>query len=118
MKEALREGDYGVIYKPYSIEEILDITRSILKTNTVLVVDDMEAHRAILCSILENTGYAVDTADNGHKALEMIKADNFDLVLLDMMLPQMNGLQVLQQLKGNDELRHIPVIVTMLISSS
>lgn len=77
----------------------------------LLVVDDNEINRDMLSRRLERQGYTVAVAENGRQALEMVKAQPFDLVLLDIMMPEMNGYQVLQHLKADPTLRHIPVIM-------
>jgi class 3 adenylate cyclase len=76
-----------------------------------LVVDDTEMNRDMLCSLLEADGHRSAVAENGRLALELLKAKPFDLVLLDVMMPEMNGYQVLEQLKSDSSLRAIPVIV-------
>jgi len=65
----------------------------------------------MLCSLLEADGHKASVAENGRLGLELIKAKPFDLVLLDVMMPEMNGYQVLEQLKSDPTLRAIPVIV-------
>jgi class 3 adenylate cyclase len=79
--------------------------------SSVLVVDDTEMNRDMLCSLLEADGHRSAVAENGRLALELLKAKPFDLVLLDVMMPEMNGYQVLEQLKSDSSLRAIPVIV-------
>jgi adenylate cyclase len=79
--------------------------------SSVLVVDDTEMNRDMLCSLLEADGHKSAVAENGRLALEILKAKPFDLVLLDVMMPEMNGYQVLEQLKSDSSLRDIPVIV-------
>jgi adenylate cyclase len=82
-----------------------------LQSSSVLVVDDTEMNRDMLCSLLEADGHKSAVAENGRLALELLKAKPFDLVLLDVMMPEMNGYQVLEQLKSDSSLRAIPVIV-------
>ncbi len=77
----------------------------------LLVVDDNEMNRDLLSRHLERQGHAVAVAENGCQALEMIKKHSFDLVLLDIMMPEMNGYQVLQRLKADNTWRDIPVIM-------
>ncbi|HIK33514.1 MAG TPA: response regulator [Oscillatoriales cyanobacterium M59_W2019_021] len=77
----------------------------------VLVVDDNEANRDLLRRRLKKQGYSVTVAENGYRALELIESEPVDLVLLDIMMPGMNGYQVLEQIKANPDLRHIPVLV-------
>src|SRR5262245_49208670 len=76
-----------------------------------LVVDDNPTNRDILCRLLMRQGHAVATATNGREALEMLQAEPFDLVLLDIMMPELNGFQVLDRLKHDDHLRDVPVIM-------
>src|SRR5687767_1628561 len=77
----------------------------------LLVVDDNEMNRDMLSRRLERQGHAVTMAENGRQALERIRAEPFDLVLLDIMMPELNGYEVLEQLKNDGDLRHIPVIM-------
>ena len=77
----------------------------------LLVVDDNRIERMKLSRSLRGQGYAVDTADNGLLALEMLRTQQFDLVLLDIVMPGMDGHQVLKEIKDDDKLRVIPVIV-------
>lgn len=77
----------------------------------VLVVDDNEINRDVLCRWLRHEGYPVAEASNGRQALELVRAQPFDLVLLDVIMPELNGFQVLEQLKADPNLRHLPVIV-------
>ena len=77
----------------------------------VLVVDDIESNREVLSRRLQRQGYSVATAENGREAFDKLRADTFDLVLLDIMMPEMDGFEVLQSLKADEALRHIPVIV-------
>jgi CheY-like chemotaxis protein len=64
----------------------------------VLVVDDVEANRDLLSRRLKQQGHAVSVAENGRRALEMVRAEPFDLVLLDIMMPEMDGYQVLSEM--------------------
>ena len=77
----------------------------------LLVVDDNEMNRDMLSRRLERQGHAVIMAENGRQALEKIRSEPFDLVLLDIMMPELNGYEVLEQMKNDDGLRHIPVIM-------
>ncbi|MBM4298005.1 MAG: adenylate/guanylate cyclase domain-containing response regulator [Deltaproteobacteria bacterium] len=77
----------------------------------ILVVDDTEMNRDMLSTLVEADGHEASVAVNGRVGLEMIKTAPYDLVLLDVMMPEMNGYQVLEQLKADANLRAIPVIV-------
>jgi adenylate cyclase len=81
------------------------------ESGDILVVDDNEINRDLLSRYLERQGHAVRVADNGRQALEMIATGAFDLVLLDIMMPELNGYQVLQHLKQSETWRDLPVIM-------
>jgi DNA-binding response OmpR family regulator len=78
---------------------------------TLLVVDDNEANRDVLARHLARLGYAVERAEDGRRALAMLAEARFDLVLLDIMMPGLDGHQVLERLKADARTRDIPVIV-------
>jgi len=78
----------------------------------LLVVDDNKVNRLLLTRSLELHGHSVASAENGRVALEMLRREGFDLVLLDMEMPEMDGFQVLEQLVNDRQLRDLPVIVT------
>ncbi|MGO9622340.1 MAG: response regulator [Desulfobaccales bacterium] len=81
------------------------------ESGSILVVDDNEINRDLLSRYLERQGHTVLVADNGRQALEMIATGAFDLVLLDIMMPELNGYQVLQHLKHSETWRDLPVIM-------
>lgn len=83
-------------------------------TNThghILVVDDHRTTRLKLCLGLKQQGHTVGEAENGMQALEKLRDEKFDLVLLDILMPEMDGYQVLERIKENILLRDVPVIV-------
>src|SRR5512142_97958 len=77
----------------------------------ILVVDDLRTNRLKLCLGLKQQGHTVAEAENGRQAIEMLRAESFDLVLLDIVMPEMNGYQVLEIMKRDPSLRDVPVIV-------
>lgn len=77
----------------------------------VLVVDDNRLNRLKLAKGLEQQGHTVRLAENGREALEMLHTESFDLVLLDILMPEIDGFEVLQRMKDDNGLRDIPVIV-------
>jgi two-component system, NtrC family, sensor kinase len=77
----------------------------------VLVVDDNAANRNVLCRRLERQGYAVEEAVNGEMALDRVATEPFDLVLLDIMMPLMDGFEVLERMRRDRRMRTVPVIV-------
>jgi class 3 adenylate cyclase len=78
----------------------------------LLVVDDNKVNRILLARGLESQGHLVETAENGKQALEKLRTDSFDLVLLDIEMPEMNGYQVLETCLQDPELRNLPIIMT------
>jgi adenylate cyclase len=78
---------------------------------SVLVVDDDPVTRLMLTGSLERHGHHVRAAEDGSKALALMRTESFDVVLLDVLMPQMDGYGVLEQLKGDPDLRHIPVVM-------
>jgi class 3 adenylate cyclase len=77
----------------------------------VLVVDDDPVIRLMLTGSLERDGHRVVTAEDGPQGLELLRAEAFDVVLLDVIMPSMDGYGVLEQVKGDPALRHIPVVM-------
>ncbi|MHB8493234.1 MAG: adenylate/guanylate cyclase domain-containing protein [Casimicrobiaceae bacterium] len=78
----------------------------------LLLVDDNKVNRLLLARNLELQGHGVAAAEKGRVALEMLRRDDYDLLLLDIEMPEMNGFQVLEQLAKDLQLRDLPVIVT------
>jgi len=77
----------------------------------LLVVDDNEMNRDLLSRRLQRQGHTTVTANNGREAIDKMRSQPFDLVLLDVMMPELNGYETLEQLKQDPDLRHIPVIM-------
>jgi len=80
-------------------------------TDTVLVVDDNELNRDMLSRRLKSRGYAVATAEDGPQCLEMVKAQRFDLILLDIMMPGMSGIDVLKVIRNRYSVAELPIIM-------
>ena len=77
----------------------------------ILVVDDTEANRDLLVRRLRREGHATEVAGNGREALEWLIAGGFDLILLDLMMPEMNGYELLERMRADPDLCHVPVIL-------
>jgi class 3 adenylate cyclase/ActR/RegA family two-component response regulator len=80
-------------------------------TPRVLVVDDIPANVELVEALLESQGYEVSLAYNGQEALQKVQEDDPDLILLDVMMPGMNGFEVCKHIKGNEETRLIPIVL-------
>jgi two-component system cell cycle response regulator len=78
---------------------------------SVLVVDDDPVNRMLLSRSLEQQGHRVRLAEDGRRALAAMGAEPFDLVLLDVLMPELDGYEVLARLKQDPRLRHVPVIM-------
>jgi adenylate cyclase len=78
---------------------------------SVLVVDDDRVNRILLTRRLEREGHRVSAAENGRTALRLMGENPPDVVLLDIVMPELNGVSVLERMKGDSVLRHVPVIM-------
>jgi len=78
----------------------------------LLVIDDNKVNRIVLSRSLEQQGHVVETAENGEEGLKKIRTQSFDLVLLDIEMPIMDGFQVLEACLNDVDLRQIPIIMT------
>ena len=83
-----------------------------IQPGSMLVVDDNKMNRLLLGRGLEQQGHKVAFAQNGRQALDMLRAQPFDVVRLDILMPELDGYQVLEQLTTDHLLRNIPVIMT------
>ena len=79
--------------------------------STILVVDDNELNRDLLSRRLKRDGHTVIVAEHGRAALDRLAEQPFDLVLLDIMMPELTGYEVLEIMKGDAALAHIPVVM-------
>jgi adenylate cyclase len=79
---------------------------------TILIADDNRVNRLLLARGLEQQGHSVAFAEHGREALDLLRNDHFDLMLLDVLMPELDGYEVLGELKLDPLLREIPVIMT------
>lgn len=84
--------------------------------STVLVVDDNLQNLELIMAYLEDVDCEIVSAEGGREALEIIRATPPDLVLLDVMMPQISGFEVCKQIKGNSQTADIPVIMVTALS--
>src|SRR5207245_2529608 len=78
---------------------------------TLLVVDDNELNRDMLSRRLRSRGYEVVTAEDGQNALDLVKSRRFDLILLDIMMPVLSGLDVLKVIRATYSVAELPIIM-------
>ena len=85
---------------------------------SVLVVDDDEMNRLTLAGLLETAGYQTRIAEDGYQALEALEDHSFDAILLDILMPGIDGLEVLRQVKGDSRMWRTPVIVISAVDET
>jgi two-component system chemotaxis response regulator CheY len=77
-----------------------------------LIVDDFSTMRRIVRNLLKESGFSdADEAEDGVAALQKLRASKFDFVVTDINMPNMNGFQLLAEIKGDDKLKHLPVLM-------
>lgn len=87
-----------------------------IESSKVLIVDDIALNRKLQHAYLDAVGYDVILAKDGTEALEKIKTESPDLILLDVMMPKMNGFELCREIKNNEETRFIPVILVTALN--
>lgn len=102
VKEALEEGAFSVIYKPLNIEEVIRLVESVPRTVLILVVDDRASDREVLSQILRDKGYRVAEAADGNEAIRMAKDQHYEIIFMDIKLPDRDGFSVFQEIRGLD----------------
>src|ERR1700730_398603 len=91
-------------------------TGTIRSLGFVLVVDDEEQNRTLLRDPLEARGYEVEEAENGMQALQKIAVRPPDVILLDLMMPKMDGFEVCRRLRKDAKTSHIPILMITALS--
>jgi CheY-like chemotaxis protein len=110
VEEGLEEGAYAVLYKPFDVHQIIDIIQSVQGNHLVLVVDDRAPDRETLRVILEDSGYEVSTAESGNYAVSMATERHFDIILMDIRMPGIDGFAAFQEIRRVDPLAKVVFI--------
>jgi DNA-binding response OmpR family regulator len=90
--------------------------QKIMKKNKILFVEDEKVLRETLTEALENNNFEVEFSDNGSSALDLLKNNEYDLILLDIILPKKNGFEILEEMKKIN--KKIPVILLTNLSGT
>jgi putative two-component system response regulator len=101
------------IPEPSTVADAASVSRA-----RVLIVDDLEANRQLVASILRRDGYTVEFADDGRAALESVAREQPDLVLMDVMMPQIDGFEACRALKHNPASRLVPIVLVTALQNS
>ncbi|MBU0664625.1 MAG: response regulator [Proteobacteria bacterium] len=97
------------------MEKELHISSTVKMSGNILIVDDEEKNRKLLKVLMQSQGYQTDEAGDGEQALERVRENQPDVILLDVMMPKMDGFEVCRRLKGSPDTAHIPILmITML----
>jgi len=79
--------------------------------STIMVVDDEPDIRFVIRKMLEKEGFSIIEADSGEQAMELLKDTVPDLILLDVMMPGLNGWETCAEIKASEDLQHVPVVM-------
>ena len=85
---------------------------------TILVIDDSTTNVVLLEAILNDRGYKIDTAFNAKEAFQIISRQLPDLILLDLLMPRINGYEFLESIKAKEETKNIPVVVISAVTDT
>lgn len=97
--EALREGAYGVLYKPLDIEKVLNLVESLSGLGPILVIDDDPDVCELLGDVLQRKGYSTRLAKSGEEAIDIVREIDTEIVFVDVKLPTINGFEVYKAIK-------------------
>lgn len=82
---------------------------------TILLIEDQAGFRKVYSDVLESNNYRVITAEDGEKGLQLAQAEKPDLILLDLILPKMPGMEVLQKVRADDAIKSIPIVILSVL---
>ena len=106
-------GATEYLVKPVDREKLISLLRQHIQTEeaTIMVVDDDESTRRAIASSLDRQGWLVEQAGNGIEALKILEHQQPSAILLDLMMPEMDGFEFLEEFQANKEWQNVPVIV-------
>jgi len=85
-------------------------SRPFPEQSKVLLAEDNKMNQIVTTKILENEGFVVDTVENGHEVLEAVRENNYDFVLMDIQMPDMDGYEATEQIRKEEQEGHLPII--------
>lgn len=91
VSEALQEGAYAMIYKPFDLKKMLGLIEDCLSGPLILIVDDQEMVRQNFKDLLCDRGYKIITVESGYEAIEKVKEKRYDVIFLDIVMPGLDG---------------------------
>ena len=112
MAFALGASDYFV--KPLDYDNLLTTVTKLLQRdapNRVLVAEDDDSSREFVCRMLKNRGYQVFEASNGQDVIDFLQKDQPDMILLDLVMPKLDGFEVIEHIQSNPDWANIPVVI-------
>jgi len=122
--KCIETGAIDYLIKPFSMHIVklriwrclknaqLEASEKDMKNSKLLLVDDQELNRDVLGHRLTKSGYQLSSATNGQEALDALKEEKFDLILLDIMMPDISGIDVLKEIRKEGKNKSTPVIMT------
>ena len=115
-KQSLELGAFDYLRKPVtssSVQKALDKIEKFVskKLKKLLIVEDNRNHNIAISELIANSDVQCFSAFSGNEALQMMLKDNFDSVIVDLGLPDMSGIQLLETIKSNEKLNQVPIIV-------
>ncbi len=110
---AMSLGAVDLLTKPTEPSRLLSVVKQFIKSNDqyILVVDDNEDFALTVKNLMKADGFNIKIATGGKKALELLKESKPALILLDLMMPDMDGFQVVEELQANEAWKRIPVVI-------
>lgn len=110
---ALSLGAIDIMPKPVDVKKLMSLVQLCCTTEDhyVLLVDDNKEFAMVMSELIEHGGFRVKTAENGLRALDIINESRPAIIFLDLVMPEMDGFALVKELKANESLRDIPVII-------
>ncbi len=113
IEEAIREGAAAIFYKPFDIEKIINAIKNIDGNTSILLVDDEESFLESFSELLKENGYSVRITKSGIEAIEIINNELVDIVFMDVVMPEVSGVEILKRMKESVSEKKIPIVIML-----